>query len=63
MCNDIIPVVSQPVGDTDEMLEMGVKPEHQLPDDLLKLISVPIWKWECIICDFVSGLPKSLRKK
>ena len=33
------------------------KADHQLPGGLLKPLGIPEWKWECVACDFVSGLP------
>ena len=39
-----------------------VKADHQLPGGLLKPLEVPEWKWECVTCDFVSGLPRSVKK-
>ena len=39
-----------------------VKADHQLLGGLLKPLEVPKWKWECVTCDFVLGLPKSLKK-
>ena len=39
-----------------------VKADHQLPGGLLKPLGIPEWKWECVACDFVTGLPRSFRK-
>ncbi|GKA80256.1 putative reverse transcriptase domain-containing protein, partial [Tanacetum coccineum] len=37
-----------------------VKAEHQNPFRLLQQPDIPIWKWERITMDFVSGLPRML---
>ncbi|GJR35052.1 putative reverse transcriptase domain-containing protein [Tanacetum coccineum] len=35
-----------------EMIELGVKAEHQRPSGLLQQPEIPIWKWEGIAMDF-----------
>ncbi|GJR48308.1 putative reverse transcriptase domain-containing protein [Tanacetum coccineum] len=35
-----------------------VKAEHQKPSGLLQQPEIPVWKWERITIDFVSGLPR-----
>ncbi|GKE34432.1 putative reverse transcriptase domain-containing protein, partial [Tanacetum coccineum] len=36
-----------------------VKAEHQKPSGLLQQPKIPVWKWEMITMDFVSGLPRT----
>ncbi|GJR72231.1 putative reverse transcriptase domain-containing protein [Tanacetum coccineum] len=40
-----------------------VKAEHQRPSGLLVQPNIPQWKWDNIIMDFVTKLPKSSRHK
>ncbi|KAG8490738.1 hypothetical protein CXB51_013960 [Gossypium anomalum] len=45
------------------LAELQVKAEHQFPFGLLQLIKIPLWKWEHVKMDFVSGLPLTPTKK
>ncbi|GJT04790.1 retrotransposon protein, putative, ty1-copia subclass [Tanacetum coccineum] len=36
-----------------------VKAEHQKPSGLMQQPEIPVWKWERITIDFVSGLPRT----
>ncbi|XP_052877355.1 uncharacterized protein LOC128283965 [Gossypium arboreum] len=40
-----------------------VKTEHQLPLGLLQPVKIPLWKWEQVTRDFVSGFPLTPTKK
>ncbi|MCF6774925.1 hypothetical protein L3H44_11075, partial [Corynebacterium sp. MC-12] len=39
-----------------------VKVEHQKPGGYMQCIEIPIWKWDMINMDFVTGLPRSFQK-
>ena len=39
-----------------------VKIEHQKPRGTLQSLDIPVWKWEHVSMDFVTGLPKTRRK-
>ncbi|XP_070010577.1 uncharacterized protein [Nicotiana sylvestris] len=55
--------------DDDGILKMqgricvpNVKYEHQKPGGLLQWMIISEWKWERVTMDFVSGLPRTLKK-
>ena len=39
-----------------------VKAEHQKPVGKIQLLPIPVWKWEKITLDFVTGLPRTQRQ-
>ena len=39
-----------------------VKAEHQKPTGKIQLLLIPVWKWEKITMDFVTGLPRTQRQ-
>ncbi|GJV41359.1 putative reverse transcriptase domain-containing protein [Tanacetum coccineum] len=46
------------IHDTTEKI-IQVKAEHQKPSGFLQQPEIPVWKWERITMDFVSGLPRT----
>ena len=38
------------------------KIEHQRPGGMLTQLNIPVWKWDNISMDFVTHLPRTLRK-
>ena len=39
-----------------------VKAKHRHPTCLLQPLPIPDWKWEIIILDFITGLPKNQKQ-
>nr|GFB49675.1 hypothetical protein [Tanacetum cinerariifolium] len=45
-----------------ENLDKQVKIEHQRASGLLQPLDIPVWKWDEISMDFVTGLPRTQRR-
>ena len=39
-----------------------IKAQHQLPGGLLQPLEIPTWKWERVTCDFITKLPRTLKR-
>nr|GFD38782.1 retrotransposable element Tf2 [Tanacetum cinerariifolium] len=48
--------------DEDDVLCQQVKIEHQRASGLLQPLDIPVWKWDEISMDFVTGLPRTQRR-
>nr|GFD49370.1 retrotransposon protein, putative, Ty3-gypsy subclass [Tanacetum cinerariifolium] len=51
--------------DDDNVLWHGtrlVKIEHQRASGLLQQLDIPVWKWDEMSMDFVTGLPQTQRR-
>ena len=40
-----------------------VKIEHQAPAGKLRPLPIPEWKWDKVVMDFITGLPKDVETK
>ena len=40
-----------------------VKTKHQKPGGLLQPLTIPAWKWEHIIVDFIASLPRTTKQR
>nr|GFD33904.1 putative polyprotein [Tanacetum cinerariifolium] len=43
-------------------IELYVKIEHQRASSLLQQLDIPVWKWDEISMDFVTGLTQTQRR-
>ncbi|GJZ15244.1 putative reverse transcriptase domain-containing protein [Tanacetum coccineum] len=66
MCQDLKPLYWWPNMKSDIATYVSkcltcakVKAKHQKPSGLLQQSEIPVWKWERITMDFVSGLPRT----
>nr|GFC90663.1 retrotransposon protein, putative, Ty3-gypsy subclass [Tanacetum cinerariifolium] len=59
---DLISRIKEAQKEDNEIWTIQVKIEHQRASDLLQPLDIPVWKWDEISMDFVTGLPQTQRR-